>query len=311
MLPLLLLFLLNAFSQETAIIFSNHGKTEELALQNPLKAFIGEWTLKDDSWTQNWGGETETITIPMHHTISTQINTANSLFSIIDGPEPNGHIFWSYNPVTKVVNHLSSFGALRAGVGAGSITKSGDVTLKISFEGEPKETYRIYHYKWISQDEYHMKSTQYNSDDAPTGLFYEGTFVRLPDEKERLKSQIEAILAVLDNNALTVERQLEVYTDDVVHMAPESEANIGKEALSKFLKEQRKYGESIMKHEILEMEVYGSVIVMRGRVTGRYHPKNNTSPMPFVTKNLFVFRQVDRDLKIGKVIYNMSPPNNE
>ena len=165
---------INCMAQRASIPYETNG-LDSLIAQNPFQNFIGEWTLKDDNWMHNWGSGTETIKIPGHHTITTQINTANSLFSIIDGPPPNGHIFWSYNPVTQKVNHLSSFGELRAGVGEGHISESGDVTLKIMFEGEPEDTYRRYTYNWISPDEYHMKSVQYDSSDQPTGLFYEGT----------------------------------------------------------------------------------------------------------------------------------------
>lgn len=166
-------------AQTETIAYELNGRSTEDFTKNPFHKFIGEWTLKDDDWTHNWGGETETIKIPEHHTVSKQINTDNSLLSIIDGPEPNGHIFWSYNPNTKEVHHLSSFGTIRAGNGTGTINENSDVQLKLVFEGEPKGTYRIYNYKWISKDEYHMKSVQFSSSDEPTGLFYEGNFIRV------------------------------------------------------------------------------------------------------------------------------------
>lgn len=173
-------------AQQTSINFELNGRpsNEEIQdsigkTQNPFAQFIGTWTLKDDIWMQNWGGENDTIKIPNHHTVSSQINTENSLLSIIDGPEPNGHIFWSYTPNTKEVKHLSSFGTIRAGQGSGRINENGDVQLKLVFEGEPAGTYRIYNYKWIHKDEYHMKSVQYSEKDEPTGLFYEGNFIRI------------------------------------------------------------------------------------------------------------------------------------
>ncbi|MEM9001221.1 MAG: hypothetical protein AAGB24_13235 [Bacteroidota bacterium] len=168
-----------AFAQTATIDFELNGRDSNDVSKNPFKKFIGEWTLKDGDWTQNWGNGTETIKIPRHHTIASTINTDNSLLSIIDGPEPNGHIFWSYNPKTKEVFHLSSFGTIRAGNGQGTINEYGDVTLRLSFEGEPEGTYRIYNYKWINDTTYHMKSVQYTQNDEPTGLFYEGTFVRI------------------------------------------------------------------------------------------------------------------------------------
>ncbi len=293
-------------AQQASISFETNG-LDSLIVKNPFQNFIGEWTLKNDSWIQNWGGETETIKIPKHHTVSTQINTANTLFSIIDGPQPNGHIFWSYNPVSKMVHHLSSFGALRAGVGEGSVSENGDVTLKISFEGEPKETYRIYTYTWVNQDEYHMKSVQYDFNDQPTGLFYEGTFVRLIKEERTLRTQIASILYVLDDNSIPVEEQLHVYADDVVHMAPGSEVHLGKEALGNYLREQRAYGKAKMTHEIMELESFGHVVLMRGQVTGTFYPKDKAPSVAFRTKNLFVFMPTEGTLKIKKVIYNASP----
>ncbi|MEJ7586835.1 MAG: hypothetical protein WKI04_04670 [Ferruginibacter sp.] len=91
--------------------------------KNPFKKFIGEWTLKGDNWSQNWGQGDEHIKFPNHHTICRQLNTDNSLLAVIDGTPPYGHIFWSYNPVKKEVNHLSSFGSTRAGVGKGTVKK--------------------------------------------------------------------------------------------------------------------------------------------------------------------------------------------
>jgi hypothetical protein len=151
--------------------------------KNPFNKFIGEWTLKDDNWSQNWGKGDEHIKIPRHHTICRELNTDNSLLAVIDGVPPYGHIFWSYNPVKKEVNHLSSFGTTRAGVGKGIINENGDVSLKISFSDEAEGTYRLYTYKWISENEYELKSIQYGANDKPTGFFYGGTFVRIQSKK--------------------------------------------------------------------------------------------------------------------------------
>ena len=189
-------------AQKASIEFELNGRPSYKELvdslktsKNPFSRFIGEWTLKEDIWIQNWGNQTDTIKIPNHHTISSQLNTENTLLSIIDGPEPNGHIFWSYNPNTKEVSHLSSFGTIRAGVGQGNIDEKGDLTLKIKFEGEPKNTYRIYNYSWISEDSYHMRSVQYDQNDQATGLFYEGTFIKLKsgfnvDDERKISSNV-------------------------------------------------------------------------------------------------------------------------
>lgn len=148
------------------------------ATSNPFSKFVGEWTLKNDNWTQNWGGTTEHIKIAGHHTVYRTLNTNHSILSVIDGPPPHGHIFWTYNPVTKTVHHLSSFGEVRIGTGQGTVNTNGDVSLRLSFEGEAKGTYRLYSYKWVTADEYEMHSVQYDSSGKATGLLYGGVFVR-------------------------------------------------------------------------------------------------------------------------------------
>jgi hypothetical protein len=292
-------------AQKESISFENHGKTATLDAQNPFQKFVGEWALKDNDWSQNWGYGTETIKIPNHHTISSSINTKHSLISIVDGPEPNGHIFWTFNPVTKEVGHLSSFGDVRYGKGTGTVDENGNLRLKISFEGEAKGTYRIYKYTWKNEDEYALKSIQYNQDDEPTGLFYSGNFVRI--EKDNLVTELENILKVLDNNSITVDEQLTVYADAVQHMAPNQELISNKADLKTYLEQQRSYGTSNMTHTILEYEDVGDTIILQGEVAGTFFRKDAETGTPFRTKNLFVLKRIDGVLKITKVIYNTSP----
>lgn len=173
-------------AQKTSIVFELNGRPSQQELltttessANPFKKFIGEWTLKNDIWIQNWGSATDTLKIAGHHTISSQLNTDHSLLSIIDGPEPNGHIFWVYIPNTKTISHLSSFGEIRIGVGKGTVDEEGNLSLEIVFEGETAQTYRKYTYHWITDDTYSMRSVQFDDKDRPTGLFYEGVFVRV------------------------------------------------------------------------------------------------------------------------------------
>jgi hypothetical protein len=150
------------------------------AADNPFQKFVGEWTLKDNNWSQNWGGATEQIKIPHHHTLCQALNTDNSLLAVIDGPPPHGHIFWTYDRATGDVLHLSSFAPVRTGTGRGRVNENGDVSLKLAFSDEAPGTYRLYSYRWISADEYELRSVQYDSAGKPTGLFYGGNFVRLP-----------------------------------------------------------------------------------------------------------------------------------
>ena len=55
--------------------------------------------------------------------------------------------------------------------------------IRISFADEPVGTYRLYTYKWISENEYDLKSIQYNDKNEPTGYFYGGTFIRINTKK--------------------------------------------------------------------------------------------------------------------------------
>jgi len=64
-----------------------------------------------------------------------------------------------------------------------------------------------------------------------------------------------------------------------------------------------------MEHKIVEISNHGEVIVMGGEVQGTFYPSNNGDQVPFSTKNLFVFKRVEGQLKIAKVIYNSVPLN--
>jgi hypothetical protein len=146
---------------------------------NPFKKFIGEWTLKDNNWAQGYGKNIERIKIPNHYTICREVNTDNSLLWIVESPNSRGHIFWSYNHAKKEVQWASSFYSYRSGSGKGTVDLNGDLSFKVTFEGEPEGTYGLYTYKWITNDEFELKSVQYDEKGEPTGGFYGGTFIRI------------------------------------------------------------------------------------------------------------------------------------
>ncbi|MFP2995097.1 hypothetical protein ABN763_04270 [Spongiivirga sp. MCCC 1A20706] len=307
-----LLYCCISISQTTTIPFELNGKISDAdivsgtASENPFKQFIGEWTLKNDTWIQNWGSTTDTLIIAKHHTIASQINTENSLLQIIDGPAPNGHIYWVYNPNTKVVSHVSSFGSIRIGNGSGGFDKDGNLHLKVHFEGEVAGTYRMYTYTWISRNEYVLNSIQYDKNDTRTGKFYKGTFIRI-DPASSLKKEIEGLLAVLDDNSITKEKQLTVYDEHIIHMAPNHSAIANKRDLLTYLKQQATYGHADMKHEIIDFAKHGAVIIMRGKVRGKFYPKHKEEATVFETKNQFILKRVNGELKISSVIYNNTP----
>ncbi|MDG2534265.1 hypothetical protein P6144_11440 [Sphingomonas sp. HITSZ_GF] len=147
---------------------------------NPFARFFGEWTLKDDRFQQVWDGKTvETITIPRHHTKCAPVNTDRSVLCVVDTPDLAGHILWVFDDARDHVRHLSHFGTARSGVGVGSLDAASNLRLEVRFSDEPAGSYRIYEYRWVSNDEYSMLSRQYDSAGKPTGNWYGGSFVRL------------------------------------------------------------------------------------------------------------------------------------
>jgi hypothetical protein len=85
-----------------ALLMQASAQTPESPSGNRFARFFGEWTLKDDAWSQNWGGASENIKIRDHHTLCRPINTDNSVLCVVDTP-PKGHILWAFNPVRKEV----------------------------------------------------------------------------------------------------------------------------------------------------------------------------------------------------------------
>jgi hypothetical protein len=146
---------------------------------NTFSMFAGKWTLKADNFEQVWDGKTiEKIKIPNHNTKCDFINTKQSILCVVDAGSLKGHIFWTYDTHKNQVHHLSHFGEARNGVGVGVIGEFGNLTSRVSFQGEPEGSYRIYKYIWVNKNEYSMKSTQFNLDGTPTGNWYGGVFVR-------------------------------------------------------------------------------------------------------------------------------------
>jgi hypothetical protein len=154
---------------------------------NPFKQYFGEWTLKDDKFQQVWDGKTiETLNIPNHYTECKAINTEMSIMCVVDAGDLKGHIFWTYDSDKKKVHHLSHFGSSRNGVGSGTLDGKGNLATRVSFQGEPEGSYRIYEYKWVSENEYSMLSKQYDLEGKPTGNWYGGSFVRISNNTKAI-----------------------------------------------------------------------------------------------------------------------------
>lgn len=157
----------------------------ELDAPYPFERFVGEWTLKDDTFRQIWDGETvETLSIPGHHTKCGKVNTDMTILCEVDAVDFQGHILWAYDAEDDAITHLSHFGTSRLGRGSGTLGPDGSVTLIIRFTDEPEGTFRVYTYSWVSDHEYEMISTQHEEDGTPTGNWYGGTFVRVESAVE-------------------------------------------------------------------------------------------------------------------------------
>jgi hypothetical protein len=147
---------------------------------NTFGRFFGEWKLKDDRFQQVWDGKTvETLTLPAHRTRCQPVNTDRSVLCVVDAGDLKGHILWTYDADARRVNHLSHFGTARSGVGSGTLDTQSNLRLTLRFQDEPAGTYRVYEYKWVSDDEYSMLSRQYRADGSSTGNWYGGSFVRV------------------------------------------------------------------------------------------------------------------------------------
>ncbi len=149
-------------------------------IENPFKKFIGEWKLKDDNWEYIDENLNKRITkIPNHNTTCKEINTNNSVLLIVDMGASHGSAFWNYDSDKKETNSLSSFSGNRTSTGKGTIDENGNIKSKVFFQGITDGRYRIYTYNWVSENEYVLKSIEYDKNDEPTGISYGGTFIRI------------------------------------------------------------------------------------------------------------------------------------
>lgn len=106
---------------------------------------------------------------------------------------------------------------------------------------------------------------------------------------------------------ITKAEQIKVYSEDVVHMAPENDLVREKNNLLAYLKEQAAYGYSEMKHNVIEFSEHVDVIIIRGELKGVFYPEDGDKCINLQAKNLLVFDRIAKELKIKKVMYNRSP----
>ncbi|MEL6853389.1 MAG: hypothetical protein AAFP92_33065, partial [Bacteroidota bacterium] len=86
------------------------------------------------------------------------------------------------------------------------VNEKGDLALKLTFSDEAPGTYRQYSYTWISEDEYSLKSVQYDASGKKTGLFYAGNFVRM-NQAEKNKAYWQQKLDAIHKNFIAAAKE--------------------------------------------------------------------------------------------------------
>lgn len=121
------------------------------------------------------------------------------------------------------------------------------------------------------------------------------------------REKVKAILSVLDDQEISIEEQLKVYLEnDLEHFPPGGRKITAITKLRTHLLESRASGTMEIKHKIENLSSFSDIVLMTGKTTGAFKPKNGDVFYPFETKNLFVFKRTKNDsLKISKVIWNM------
>lgn len=153
-------------------------------LPSPFQRYLGNWKFDQAGFSMVWDGKNVvTQKLAGQITECNPINTDRSILCIVtnkrDANWTLGHMLWAYNSETEEISWLSHFYPDRIGVGTGSIDGQGNMRVKVSFQGEPNDTYRIYNWRWLTPDSYEMISKQYSSDGKLTGNWYGGVFKRV------------------------------------------------------------------------------------------------------------------------------------
>lgn len=107
------------------------------------------------------------------------------------------------------------------------------------------------------------------------------------------KQQVLRIFESIDKQVAGFDEHWAAISDDIVYQAPGSATVEGKAAYKKQAIEFFTGGSLEIRHELVELESYSDVVIVRGRASGRFQPPGNTTIYPWKTRNLFVFRRAD------------------
>lgn len=144
--------------------------------ENPFRKFVGIWGMKEGIWESSFGGK-YSKTIDTSFVFIAKSPTNQSLLWNYNLFPAKGVILWTFSNTKKEVYHLSANSHGPMAQGTGTINANGDANLKLYFDEDCATCYRMYRYKFISDDEVYFRASYYK-DDKETGDFYGGTFVR-------------------------------------------------------------------------------------------------------------------------------------
>lgn len=125
-------------------------------------------------------------------------------------------------------------------------------------------------------------------------------------------SAVTAMLATMDSCARTgaLERFISLSTDDVVMLAPDQPAVVGKEAVREWYRGFYATFNTELRHEPpVEVYAVGDVVVARGVAGGTAAPKAGGPALTMNNKMIMLFRrQADGSLKVWRVAFNSNMP---
>lgn len=152
--------------------FSSNIDTTE----NPFQKYLGEWEMKDGIFETNFKGEYNKNIGPKRSLVASS-PTNNSVIWNEDMGDATAIILWAFDKTKKEVYHLSANSTYPMAHGTGTITSNSDIEVKLFFAGECETCYRMYRYKFISDNEFFFRATYYK-DGKETGDYYGATLVK-------------------------------------------------------------------------------------------------------------------------------------
>ncbi len=122
------------------------------------------------------------------------------------------------------------------------------------------------------------------------------------------KQQVLRIFESIDKQVDGFQEHWAATADDIVYQAPGRPTVEGKEAYKKQAIEFFTGGSLEIRHELVALESYSDVVIVRGRASGRFQPPGGTIVHSWKTKNLFVFRRSDSGkLRISQITVTTEP----